>query len=151
MNSNAIVKLAALRDLVDAKSIRGATIVGEKGGWAVAVRYGQAERVLAGRDGEPRLFTKLDTAAKQLLDLGLMSFEVHGSDYEDAPTRAARPDRSIAMKAANAYATWLKSEVQETVDAVARGEMPLISGAEMETRWAKKRAALEQRRREAGA
>lgn len=146
-----VVKLAALRDLVEAKSVRGASIVGEKGGWAVAVRYGQAERVLAGKNGEPRLFTKLDTAARQLIDLGLVSFEVHGADYETAPARSTRPDRAAAMKAANAYGVWLKSEVQGTVDALARGDMPLISEAEMEKRWATKRAALEQRRRKAGA
>jgi len=149
MNVNAVVKLAALRDLVDAKSIRGATIVGEKGGWAVAVRYGQVERVLAGRNGEPRLFAKLDTAAKQLLDLGLVSFEVHGSDYEDAPTRLARPDRSVAMKAAHDYARWLKAEVNHTADRVASGEATLFTQAQAEARGEQKRADLVRRRKAA--
>lgn len=151
MTAVSIVKLSTLRDLVEAKSVRAASIVGEKGGWAVAVRFGQAERVLAGKNGERRLFTKLDTAARQLIDLGLVSFEVHGADYEMAPARTPRPDRAAAMKAANAYGAWLKGEVQGTVEALARGEMALISEAEMEKRWATKRAALERRRREAGA
>ena len=149
MNLNAVVKLAALRDLVDAKSIRGATIVGEKGGWAVAVRYGQAERVLAGRNGEPRLFAKLDTAAKQLLDLGLVSFEVNGSDYEDTPTRSARPDRSVAMKAANDYVRWLKAEVKHTADRVASGEATMFTQAQAEARGKQKRAELAKRRKAA--
>jgi hypothetical protein len=150
MNLNAVVKLAVLRDLVDAKSIRGATIVGEKGGWAVAVRYGQVERVLAGRNGEPRLFAKLDTAAKQLLDLGLVSFEVRGSDYEDTPTRSARPDRSVAMKAANDYARWLKAEVDHTADRVARGEAELFTPAQAKVRGQKKRTELLKRQKAAG-
>ena len=150
MNLNAVVKLAVLRDLVDAKSIRGATIVGEKGGWAVAVRYGQVERVLAGRNGEPRLFAKLDTAAKQLLDLGLVSFEVRGSDYEDTPTRSARPDRSVAMKAANDYARWLKAEVDHTADRVARGEAELFTPAQAKARGQKKRTELLKRQKAAG-
>ena len=150
MNVNSIVKLAALRDLVDAKSIRGATIVGEKGGWAVAVRYGQAERVLAGRDGEPRLFAKLDTAAKQLLDLGLVSFEVHGSDYEDTPTRSARPDRSVAMKAANDYVRWFKAEVDHTADRVARGEAELFTPEQAKARGQTKRAEVLKRQKSAG-
>lgn len=150
MNVNAVVKLAALRDLVDAKSIRGATIVGEKGGWAVAVRYGQAERVLAGRNGEPRLFAKLDTAAKQLLDLGLASFEVNGSDYEDTPTRSARPDRSVAMRAANDYVRWFKAEVEHTAARVARGEAELFTPEQADARGRVKRAEVLKRRKAAG-
>ncbi len=72
-----------------------------------------------------------------------MSFEVDGADYETAAARSTRPDRAAAMKVANAYGARLKSEVQGTVDALARSEMPLISEAEMENRWATKRAALE--------
>ena len=150
MNLNSVVKLAALRDLVDAKSIRGATRVGEKGGWVVAVRYGQAERILAGRNGQPRLFAKLDTAAKQLLDLGLVSFEVHGSGYEDTPTRSARPDRSVAMKAANDYVRWLKAEVDHTSDRVARGEAELFTLEQAKTRGDTKRAEVLKRQKADG-
>ncbi len=117
----------------------------------MSVRFGQAERVLAGKDGAPRRFTRLDTAARQLLDLGLVSFEVHGADYEEAPARSARPDRSTAMKAAHSYGAWLKREVEETQAAIGRGDMPVLSEAEMEARWAVKRAERELRRREAGA
>ena len=123
----AVVKLATLRELIDAKSVRTVSIVGGKGGWAVSVRVGQAERVLAGKDGAPRRFARLDTAARQLLDLGLVSFEVHGAYYEQAPARSARPDRSAAMKAAHSYGVWLKREVEETQAGVARGDMPVLS------------------------
>jgi hypothetical protein len=145
-----VVKLATLRDLIEARLVQAATIVGEKGGWAVTVSYGEAERVLAGKDGAPRHFAKLDTAARQLLELGLVSFLVRGADYEQAAVRATRPDRSVAMKAANAYGTWLKQEVAQTQDAIARGEMALLSEADMESRWKAKRLDREKRRREAG-
>lgn len=147
----AVVKLATLRDLIEAKSVRAASIVGSLGGWAIAVRYGQAERVLADKNGRPRTFTKLDTAARQLLDLGLVSFEVHGADYEAAPARVKRPDRSTAMRSAHDYARWLRAEVQSTVDALAKGEMPLYSEAEMDAHWAKKRTEIVRRRRESHA
>ena len=147
----AVVKLATLRELIEAKSVRAASIVGGKGGWAVSVRFGQSERVLAGKDGAPRRFTRLDTAARQLIDLGLVSFEVHGADYEEAPARSARPDRSTAMKAAHSYGVWLKRQVEETQAAVARGDMPVLSEAEMEARWTVKRADREKRQREARA
>jgi len=147
----AVVKLAALRELIEAKSVRAAAIIGGKGGWAVSVRFGQSERVLAGKDGMPRRFTRLDTAARQLIDLGLVSFEVHGADYEEAPARSVRPDRSTAMKAAHSYGMWLKREVEETQVAIGRGDMPVLSEADMEARWKEKREAREQRQREAGA
>ncbi len=87
----AVVKLATLRELIDAKSVRTVSIVGGKGGWAVSVRVGQAERVLAGKDGAPRRFARLDTAARQLLDLGLVSFEVHGA-YKAFPIDLKTPN-----------------------------------------------------------
>ncbi|EQD55251.1 hypothetical protein B1A_09118 [mine drainage metagenome] len=147
MNTNAVVKLATLRHLVEANSVRGASIVGEKGGWSVAVRFGQAERVLAGKDGVPRLFVKVDAAVKQLLGIGLVSFEVHGSDYEAAKLRASRPDRSAAMKEANEYGRWLKAEVGHTAQRVANGEAKLFTQAQAEARGAKKRGELLKRRK----
>ena len=57
-------------------------------------------KTLTGKDGEPRVFAKLDTAARQLMALGLSTFEVEGGRYEAAQLRPDRPDRSRAMKAA---------------------------------------------------
>lgn len=145
--SNAIVKLALLRDWVAAEAVRSAAIVGGRGGWAVSIRHGKAEKILAGKDGEPRLYAKLDTAAKQLLDLGLLSFEVKGADYQAGSVRPGRPDRSEAMKAANEYARWLKAEVDHTAARVASGEARMFTQAEAEARGERKRAELVRRRK----
>lgn len=142
-----IIKLSTLRDLAATEPVRSVAIVGERGGWAVSVRHGRAEKILAGKDGEPRLFAKLDTAAKQLLDLGLSTFEVKGADYQAAALRPGRPDRAATMKAANAYGRWLKAEVAHTAARVASGEATLFSQAQAEARGAAKHAELERRRK----
>lgn len=145
--TTAIIKLSTLRDLAASASVRSVAIVGERGGWTVSVRHGRAERILAGKNGEPRRFAKLDTAAKQLLDLGLSTFEVKGAHYQTAALRPGRPDRAAAMKAANAYGRWLKAEVAHTAARVANGEATLFTQAQAEARGAAKRAELQRRRK----
>jgi hypothetical protein len=142
MSANAVVKLATLRHLIEASAIVGVSIVGVKGGWSVNVRYGHSEHVLAGTDGIPRLFAKLDTAAKQLLGLGLVAFDVRGGHYTQAKLRPARPDRSVAMKEANDYGRWLRSEVEHTALRVANGEAVLLTQEQADARGASKRAEL---------
>lgn len=45
-----------LSRLVDAGAVRGAHVVGQRGGWALIVRYGVQERPLAApRSGQVRL------------------------------------------------------------------------------------------------
>ncbi len=90
------IKEATLRELVQAQSVRAATVLGRPGGYAISVRYGMTERALATSRGELRLFT-LDTASKFLRDLGLPRFEVDATGYEPGRIRQARPDRATAL------------------------------------------------------
>lgn len=142
-----VMKLSALRQLVATASVRTATVVGEHGGWAVTVRHGRADKTLAGKDGEPRVFARLDTAARQLLALGLSTFEVKGAAYEAASLRPGRPDRAAAMTAANDYARWLKAEADRTAARVATGEAALATQAQADARGKAKRVELERRRK----
>jgi len=146
----ALMMLSTLRDLVEARAVPEITIIGEDGDWAVSVRHAEGDRLLAGKNGEPRVFARLDTVARQLLEIGLESFQVRHVRPSEARPRVKRPDRSAAMKVANEYAAWLKLEVANTRKAIAQGDMRVIDEAEMESRWASKRAEREQRRRNAG-
>ena len=91
------IKEPMLRELIDSHSITSVCAVGQAGGFAISVRYGDVKRVLANTRGDVRLFT-LSHAAKFLHDLGLEKFEVDTSDFEPGLIRKARPDRAEALK-----------------------------------------------------
>ncbi|MFS8411959.1 hypothetical protein EIQ10_12245, partial [Xanthomonas campestris pv. campestris] len=67
-------------------------------GYTVMVRVGQTEKQLTGQRGEPRVFASLDTAATQLLALGVTVFEVLPANYVRAP-KVYRRGRPAALKA----------------------------------------------------
>jgi len=88
--------------LIEAGAVRSASLVyvpGRGGGWCLSLRYGVTEAaVTARRSGELRKWTKLDTAAAQLLKIGITQFEVDAKNYEPEATRVRRPDRAEAMR-----------------------------------------------------
>src|SRR5262245_19766694 len=90
------IRKATLRELVDAQSVQSAVVVGQRGGYAITIRYGQTERALATSRGGLRLFT-LDAASKFLRELGLPRFEVDSTRYERGRIRKPRPDRATAL------------------------------------------------------
>lgn len=88
-----------LSRLVEAGAVRGAYVVGQRGGWTIVIRYGMHERPLAAqRSGQVRLFKKLDTVASYLLGIGLASFDVDGANYELDALTGRRPDRAEALR-----------------------------------------------------
>ena len=46
---------ATLERLIEAGAVRGASIVGQHGGWGVVIQYGVTERVLAAKRGAVRV------------------------------------------------------------------------------------------------
>ncbi len=92
-----VIKETTLRELVDANSISSVCAVGQAGGYAISVRYGEVERLLASTRGDVRLFS-LTHAARFLRDLGLAKFEVDASSFQPGLMRKARPDRAEAMR-----------------------------------------------------
>ncbi len=83
----------AVQSLVEARAIRGATVLGQPGGWAVLVRYGALERaVSAQRARKPRLWRNLATAATFVRDeLGVTRFEVDTLNHEPDADRRCPP------------------------------------------------------------
>lgn len=119
MHQQEIVKLATLRELATAGSVRSVSVVGQKGGYAVNVRYGLAERILAGKDGSARTFASIDSAARTLREVGIASFDVDAVNYEEGRLRRPRPDLAERMRKkhqAAAHDTWFRSQVQASLD-----------------------------------
>ncbi|MFA1769612.1 hypothetical protein ACD588_21875, partial [Xanthomonas campestris pv. campestris] len=87
------ISTPTLAELVNAGVLGAVQLVGQVGGYTVTARVGQSERQLTTQRGEPRLFASLDTAAMQLLALGVMEFSVLPAKYERAPKvyRRSRP------------------------------------------------------------
>lgn len=110
-----------LSRLVEAGAVRGAHIVGQKGGWAVTIRYGVHERPLAAqRSRQVRLFRKFETLVVYLKQIGIARFDVDAANFDpDALKTSRRPDRSAALKHAHetaAYDAWFRKQVQAAID-----------------------------------
>ncbi len=107
--------------LVEAGAVRGAHVVGQKGGWAVLVRYGMQERPLAAqRSRNVRLFRRFETMVSYLKGLGIARFDVDAAEYDPDPLQSTRrPDRAEALRrahAAAAYDAWFREQVQVSLD-----------------------------------
>ncbi len=137
-----------LSRLVEAGAIRSAHVIGQAGGWALAVRYGAVERFLAAqRSGKLRLFRKLETVMAYLKELGLSRFEVDSSGYdaEEAKTHYKRPDRAEALKRAHEAAehdAWFREQVQSALDEGDKPDAVLIPHEQVKAEWAAHRAEL---------
>lgn len=73
------LRFALARELVQAGAVRDALLLGQNGGYALVLRVGQQERVLAGGKGQPRLFASADTAVNVLRELGMTRCTVDGT------------------------------------------------------------------------
>jgi hypothetical protein len=88
----------ALRQLITAKSVHSITAVGRDGGFAVSVRFGTAQQILASDRHDVRLFPNLTTLAAFLARLGAQRFEVDVTGYRPGRVRKPRPDRAAALR-----------------------------------------------------
>jgi hypothetical protein len=94
----AMIKEPVLRELVQADRSIAATVTGQERGFAVLVRLGTAEKLLATTRGAIRLFASLDTAGAFVRDLGLPHFDVDMTSHEPGRLRKPRPDRAEALR-----------------------------------------------------
>jgi len=132
-----------LQHLVEAGAVRGASIVGQPGGWGVVVQYGMTERVLSARRGSVRKFRKFETLVSYLRGIGIAKFEVDATQFDpDAPkTERKRIDASERMKRAHeavAYKTWLTEQVNEAIN----DPRPSVAHEDVAAAWAVERATL---------
>lgn len=114
------IKFSTLRELTEAGSVRGVSVIGLKGGYAVSVRVGMNERTLAATgSGEPRVFSSIDSVARALRPIGVVTFDVNAGNYEPALLRPRRPDAAARLSknsAAVQHDRWFRSQVQASLD-----------------------------------
>ncbi len=92
------IRETTLRELLKTRSVAAASAVGQRGGFCVRVHCAAMVCVLGNTRGGPRIFSNLTTLATYLLRLGISRFEVDTTEYRAGRIRAARPDRSAALK-----------------------------------------------------
>jgi len=118
---NTIDTLLARR-MVEAAAIRGASIIGQPGGWSVMLKVGLNETPLGTqRTGKPRTWRSLDTCMAYLLN-ELKIVRIDGLDASNYSNTAAntprRADASARMKAAHeaaAHDKWFRAEVEQAI------------------------------------
>ncbi len=150
MTAPDIIDGKVVRSLVEARAIRGATILGQPGGWAILVRYGDAERAVAAqRARAPRLWRTLTAAAAYVRDdLGIQRFDVDMAGHQPDAKPRRRPDQAAALRRAHEAAEhdrWFRAEVEK---AAAEAESPgaiWIDQEEIEEDMRRQRATLEAR------
>jgi len=142
---------ATLEHLVEAGAVRGASVVGQPGGWGVVIAYGMTERALAAKRGAVRIFRKFETLAGYLKDIGIVQYQVDARQYDPVAVKTAykRTDAADRMRNAHeaaAYKGWLTKEVQEAID----DPRPSVPHAQVAAEWKVERAALVKQTKIAG-
>jgi len=145
MSGHHTIDTAMARRMVEACAIRGASIIGQPGGWSVMLKIGMSEKPLGTqRNDKPRMWRSLDTCMEYLkTDLGIARLDaLDASNYSaGSVTRTTRADSSKRMKHAHeaaAYDTWFRAQVQEALD----DPRPGIPHAQVKAEWAAERVDL---------
>ena len=138
---------ATLERLVEAGAVRGASVIGQPGGWGVVVQYGMTERALAAKRGTVRIFRKFETLAGYLKDIGIVKYQVDASQYDPHALKVerTRADASQRLKDAHeavAYRNWLEGKVGASRKGLADGSNETTTAEE----WASVRAAKQKQR-----
>jgi hypothetical protein len=122
VNTHTIDTLLA-RQMVEAAALRGASIIGQPGGWSVMLKIGKTEKPLGTqRTDKPRTWRSLDSCMTYLRDeLHIVRVDgIDASRYSAASVHTKRrADSSARMKAAHeaaAYDKWFRAQVQESLD-----------------------------------
>ncbi|WP_448954407.1 hypothetical protein [Labrys neptuniae] len=133
-----IIDSKAVKSLVEARALRGATVLGRPGGWAVLVRYGDAERAISGQKSRRmRLWRHADSAISFVrTELGMDRFDVDAEHFS-ADDERRRPDASARLhrqQEAVSHDRWFRSQVQEALDGIAAGTNPVVSDSDVAKR-----------------
>jgi len=132
-----------LERLVEANAVRGASIIGQPGGWGIVIQYGVTERALAAKRGAMRVFRKFETLVAYLKKIGIVTYQVDASDFDSGLLKTVhqRLDASERMKNAHqaaAYDKWFHAQVQEALD----DPRPSIAHSDVIAEWEIERDTL---------
>lgn len=147
--SSQTIDTAMAKRLVEAAAIRGASIIGQPGGWSVMLKLGLQEKPLgAQRSDKPRTWRSLDRCVDYLRkELHIVRFELlDATHYSDAAlegkSRADASDRLRIAHEAAAHDKWFREQVEQAIKEANDPAAKWISHNEAHKSWAAKRAEL---------
>ena len=146
------IDTAMAKRMVEAAAIRGASIIGQPGGWAVMLKLGTQEKPLGvQRSDKPRIWRSLDSCMEYLKkELHIARVDLlDATDHSDVPlVGKSRPDAAKRMRGAFEAADrdkWFRSEVTQALKEADDPSTPWVSNEEANNSWAAKRAKLAKR------
>ena len=150
--SSHTIDTAMAKRLVEAAAIRGASIIGQPGGWSVVLKLGMQDKALGiQRSDKPRMWRSLDRCVEYLrTELKIARVELlDASNHSDVPlvgkSRKDAADRLRKAHEAAAHDRWFREQVDVGLAEADDPAAEWVANEEANASWAKKRAALLQR------
>ena len=122
------------------------TLRGDGAAFVVSIQTRSGEALMVTTRKQPRRFADPRKALQLLRGIGLNECRINATDWHPevhALEKVARPDRSVALKAAHEaahadadYDRWFHAKVQASLDGIADGSNRVYSAGEWEVRRA---------------
>jgi hypothetical protein len=142
------LNLDQLKTATATGGVTGITLRGDGAAFVVSIQTKKFEAVLATSRKQPRRFADPRKALQLLRGIGWNQCQIDAAQWrpEDrALEKTARPDRSIALKAAHEaaqadadYDRWFRAKVQASIDGLKDGTNKAYTAEE----WTKRRADM---------
>ena len=142
------LNLEQLKTATAIGGVTGITLRGDGAAFLVSIQTLKFEAVLATSRRQPRRFADPRKALQLLRSVGWNQCQIDAAQWrpeDSALEKTARPDRSIALKAAHEaaqqdadYDRWFRAKVQASIDGLADGTNRAYTPEE----WVQRRAAL---------
>lgn len=145
--------LEQLKAAAQAGGVVGITLRGDGAAFVVNVQTQRGQAVMVTSRHQPRRFADPRKALQVLRGIGLTDCRIDTTQWrpEDAALeKTARPDRSLALKAAHEaaqqdadYDRWFHAKVQASLDGLKDGTNKVLTDVEVQERRAALRARLQ--------
>lgn len=151
--SNNTIDTAMARRMVEASAIRGASIIGQPGGWSVVLKLGVQEKPLgAQRTDKPRMWRSLDRCVDYLKkELHIARFDLlDATHFSDVGPVAGKSREDASERLRNAHEAaghdkWFREQVELGLAEADDPAAEWVTNEEANASWAKKRAELVKR------
>jgi len=149
---NLNLNLEQLKSATAAGGVTGITLRGDGAAFVVCVQTQRNEGILVTSKKQPRRFADPRKALQVLRTTGWNECRIDATQWrpeDSALEKTARPDRSVALRAAHEaaqadadYDRWFRAKTQASIDGLADGSNRVLTDEEVLTRRAALRARL---------